>query len=156
MGEAAKILEPTNSLSAKTLGPIFPEPGLDHPEATAEVGEMPARWLFSLPQAVELSLHVPGVAGVVRVNLDGESTDDDTDGSVWLDGDEWIALVVGVEADRVWDLDLRGWLERKRTDPAFRLCPELTLAGAQPDPEESWTVARVLDRVGASLLGVGI
>lgn len=146
MGEAAEILEVPPS--AKTLGSL-PPPAVTGP--VAEVCSLPARWLFDLPEPVELALHVPGIPEVVRIDLDGEREEDE---SLWLDADEWVALAVGAEADRAWAPDLRAWLERKQAEPSFRLSAELTLAGAQPDRDETWSVGRVLRRLGATLLSV--
>lgn len=140
--------EPGVSPSARALGGPRPLP----PRVSGAL-ELPARLLFELPLAPSLGLHVPGVEGVVRVSRAAEESEDDTSGPS-LDAEEWVALVLGAEADRVWPRDLVGLLARKAADPSFRLIPEITLEGAQPDPEERWSLRRLLDRIGAELLSI--
>lgn len=127
-----------------------PLSGRPLPMWAAEVGQLPARVLLELPAPPVLGLHVPGVDGVLRVSVDGEGEP----GEIGLDRDEWHALVVGVEADRVWPRDLVAMLRRKATEPTYRLDLLDALAGGQPDPEESWDLAAVLDRLDAALLSV--
>lgn len=116
----------------------------------AEVLRFPARYLLELPLAPALALHVPGLDAAVRISIDGDADE----GELALDPDEWRALVVGVEADRVWPRDLAALLRRKASEPAYRVGALDALAGAQPDPRETWDLASVLDRLGAELLSV--
>jgi len=117
----------------------------------AELQGLPASLLFALPVSPALALHVPGVEGVVRITRDGESDD-----GLAFDLDEWAALVLGAEADRLWERDFAVICRRKLTEPAYRVDSTDTLAGAQPDPSESWDVGAVLDRLGAQLLSVDL
>ena len=140
----AIALESTLPAAAKRLS------GRPLPVWGAEVLSMPARLLLELPLSPSLALHVPGVEGIVRVSADGEADE----GDLGFDLDEWRALVLGVEADRVWPLDLTAFCRRKAAEPAYRLEPVDALAGGQPDPRETWDLATVLDRLGVELLGV--
>lgn len=140
----AAAVETSLPAAPKTLS------GRPLPMWAAEVGALPARCLLELPVPPVLGLHVPGVEEVVRVSADGEVEA----GEIGLDLDEWHALVVGVEADRVWPGDLVAILRRKAAEPAYRVDLFDTLAGGQPDPEESWNLAEILDRLDASLLSV--
>lgn len=120
-----------------------------------EALSLSARQLAALPLPPRLGLHVPGVPGIVRVELDpAEAGASRAEGELVLDRGEWRALVLGAEADRLWPSDLAALCRRKVSDPSFRIDVESALAGAQPDPRESWSVARVLSRVGAELLSI--
>lgn len=140
----ATALETSLPTTAKTLS------GRPLPMWAAEVGRMPARCLLELPVPPALGLHVPGLEEVVRVSVDGEVEG----GEIGLDLDEWRALVIGAEADRVWPRDLTAMLRRKVAEPAYRIDLFETLAGGQPDAEESWNLGEVLDRLGVSILSV--
>lgn len=123
----------------------------------AEAVALSARRIVELPLPPSLGLHVPGVPGVVRVELDrAEAEAARREGELVLDRDEWYALVLGAEADRLWPSDLAALCRRKVSEPSFRIDAESALAGAQPDPGESWSVARVLSRVGADLLSIDL
>jgi len=117
----------------------------------AEVCALPAAVLFELPVAPELALHVPGVDGAVRISRDGEAED-----GVAFDLDEWAALVLGAEADRLWERDFAVICRRKLVEPAYRVDRVDALAGAQPDRSERWDVGAVLERLGAHLLSVDL
>lgn len=122
--------------------------GVDEP-----VAAFPARWLADLPAPPSIGVHVPGVEGVVRFALGGDGAADEQ-GAVF-GVEEWRALVAGVEADRVWPADLRGFCARKRAEPAWRLEAGEALAGVRPDPSERWSLRRVLARLGAELVSLG-
>lgn len=121
----------------------------------AEALDLPARWLGSLPLAPSLALHVPKVPGVVRVEFDPALARAARRGAdIVLDAHEWRALVLGVEADRLWPADLAALCSRKRSEPAWRIEPEAALAGAQPVSCEPWTVRQVLERADAHVLSI--
>ena len=114
--------------------------------------ELPAALLPDLPMPPRIALHVPGIPEVVRVELAGEPSD-----GLTLDAEEWRALVVAAEADRVWPRDLVALLARKRTassERPWRIDRETALAGAQPDPFEAWSAREVLARLGAVVLSI--
>ncbi len=121
----------------------------------ADALELPAGLLPDLPAPPSLGLHVPGVPGVVRVELDQErARAARAEGELVIDEGEWRALVLGAEADRAWSADLVGFCRRKQSEPSWRIEEETALAGAQPDPSEVWSAARVLDRLGAEVLSI--
>ena len=129
--------------------------GLVRPLRFAEALELPAALLAALPVAPSLGLHVAGVPGVVRVELDAERAEAArAEGELVFDAGEWRALVLGAEADRAWSRDLVAFCQRKRSEPAWRIEQETALAGAQPDPREQWSAARVLERLGADVLSI--
>jgi hypothetical protein len=125
------------------------------PGRFTEALELPARLLPELPAPPSLGLHVPGVPGVVRVELDPDrALAARSEGELVIDASEWSALVVGAEADRTWSADLVAFCARKLSERAWRIEAETALAGAQPDPGESWTAARVIERLGAQVLSI--
>jgi len=140
--------DPLAARSAKVLG--------RSPRFVEALG-LPARLIAELPLPPSLGLHVPGVPGVVRVELDAVAAEAArADGELVLDAAEWRSVVTGAEADRLWPVDLVGLCRRKRSEPAFRIDAETALAGAQPDPSEAWTVGQVLERVGAEVLTIAL
>lgn len=123
-------------------GPRFPE----------ALG-LPAEWLAELPLPPSMALHVQGVVGVVRIELDDDAARvAREEGDLVVDADEWRNVALGAQSDRLWQADFAALCRRKRAEPAFRIDRETALAGARPDRNESWTVARVLERVGAEVL----
>jgi hypothetical protein len=86
--------------------------------------------------------------------LEKDEADPDSEPDVVFDAEEWVALVVATEADRVWAADFRTFCERKRAEPAWRLELPEALAGGQPDPAERWDLGRVLRRLAADVLSV--
>lgn len=118
----------------------------------SEALELPGRWIAELPCPPALALRVPGVPGLVRVDVAGRCPARPDE--VVLDAEEWRSVVLGVEADRLWRADFVGLCARKRSDPSWRIGAEVALAGAQPDPEERWSTARVLARLEAEVLEI--
>ena len=143
---------------AKTLG-IPATPYIGEPPDVSEMMAFEARHLMALPIPPQLSLHVPGVPGFVRIEANPPvpgGVDTHEPGALYFDAAEWEALVMAAEADRVWPSDLRAICQLKRAELDWTLTPTRALAGAQPDPSERWTVAQVLDRIGAQLLSVSM
>lgn len=144
-----RTTETAAKTAAKTLG------GLPVTLDTAEALRFPAGWLLDLPLPVTLGMHVPGVPGVVRASRSADALAAASEaGEVALDVEEWRALVAGTEADRVWPRDLVLICERKRAEPAWRLTGEEALDGAQPDPDEQWSLERALARLGVELVSL--
>ncbi len=100
------------------------------------------------------SLRVGGLSCLVRLDSAIGSTRSASGDQVVLDADEWRAIVLGAEADRLWSRDFAGLCARKRSDPSWRIDAEVALAGAQPDERERWSAARVLERVGAEVVAI--
>lgn len=148
MGEAAISLVPP--VGPKPLGVLPEARAVAEPSSDRWAGEslepalgLPAHVLGSLPRPLALSGSVFGQ----RIRFAGEREA----GVACFDADEWAALVTAAEADRVWASDLAAFCRRKREEPAWRLTLEEALAGAQPDPDERWSVRRVLERLGMEL-----
>ncbi len=120
----------------------------------AEALELPADLLAELPLPPKLALHVPGVPGIVRVLLDAEGEGEP--GALTFDAEEWRAIVLGAQADRLWPSTFVALCARKRDEPAWRIDAEMALAGAQPDPRQRFSVARVLSRLGAQVLAIEV
>ena len=118
-----------------------------------EVARLPARTLYELPLPPTLALHVPGIEGVVRINIESERV---LDGDVEFDPDEWRALVIATEADRLWPDGFVELCHRKQAEPSFRVGLVRALDGGQPDPSEQWNVSRVLTRWGVMRLLVDL
>jgi hypothetical protein len=66
-------------------------------------------------------------------------------GATVLGGDEWHALAIGAESDRVFAGDLPVLLALRGPG---RITEESVLAGARPDASRGWSVGTVLGRLG--------
>jgi hypothetical protein len=73
---------------------------------------------------------------------------------ITFDRDELRALVLGVEADRIWHREFLGFCFEKWRAPAFRVSSEAALGGANPDPQIAWSSASFLRRLQARLTAV--
>jgi hypothetical protein len=73
---------------------------------------------------------------------------------ITFDRDELRALVLGVEADRIWHREFLGFCFEKWRAPAFRVSVEQALGGANRDCEVAWSCARFLRRLQAQLSAV--
>jgi hypothetical protein len=73
---------------------------------------------------------------------------------ITFDRDELRALVLGVEADRIWHREFLGFCFEKWRAPAFRVSSETALGGANPDPQIAWSTASFLRRLQARLTAV--
>jgi hypothetical protein len=127
------------------------------PAFSSDLEAFPAELLPGLPLAVTLWLEVPGAPVPVCF-----TTAEQAPGSegvladrIVFGRDELAALVVGVQSDRVWRKELLGMCFEKWRRPALRISEADALAGAQRDEhEQGWSLARVLDRLGAELVRV--
>ena len=72
-------------------------------------------------------------------------------GGIAFDGAELAALVVASEADRLWHPEFLGLCFEKWRSTEFRVRDHEVLAGANPDTSVTWTLAQVLERLGATL-----
>ena len=108
----------------------------------------PAALLPGLPVPVCLELS-DGAGNVLFVATGSEEALRlrETEHVTVLDGDEWSALVVGAESDRVFPGDLAVLLG---TRGPGRITLEAALSYARPDPPRGWSVATVLSRLGLS------
>jgi hypothetical protein len=116
---------------------------------------LPAAVLPDLPVPPAIGLHIPSVPGIVRLALDPQKAEP-RDGELVIDAGEWRAIVAGAEADRLWPASFVAFCARKRDEPSWRIEAEIALAGAQPDPNECWSVSRVLRRIGAEVVSIDL
>jgi hypothetical protein len=65
-------------------------------------------------------------------------------------------LAVGVQAERLWPADFKGFCLRKLHDPSFRLTAQAALAGAQADDGLAWSLGRVLQWLELEPLSVDL
>ncbi len=124
--------------------------GRPQPTWAQDVLDLPARVLLDLPVPPRLGLHVLGVEGVVRIGGDIRP-----DAEVGFDREEWRALVVATEADRVWPHDFTRFCQLKAAG-SHPLGLTEALAGAQPDLQEEWSLRAVLERLGVELLSIDL
>lgn len=110
-------------------------------EAQTEVLAFPAQLLGALPVASRFVLQ--GLGFSLRIVWSTESVPASRDGVVF-DADEVRALATGVQAERLWAADLKGFCLRKLHDPSFRVTELLALGGAQPSTDRLWSLGRVL------------
>jgi len=117
---------------------------------------MPARLVAGLPVPMTLRLRVPGAPVPVCI-----WTGDAAHGAAPVLADtivfqaaELDALVVATEADRIWHREFLGLCFEKWRRPDQRLREAELLAGANPDTEVSWSLERVLKRLGVELEAV--
>ena len=114
--------------------------------------DFPCLWLPDLPEPICLRLLVAGAP--VPVVFDTSARGEELPvlaTRITFERDELRALVVGVEADRIWHREFLGFCFEKWRKPSFRLGLAEALAGATPDREQApWSVARVLRRLQAS------
>jgi hypothetical protein len=125
-----------------------PEP----PAGAAEVRAFPAELLGSLPVPVSFVLQGLGMSAAIVWTT--EPAPSCRDGIVF-DADELRALVVGVQGERLWPADLKGFCLRKLHDPSFRVNELLALGGAQPSTGAPWSLGRVLRWFDLELVSIG-
>jgi hypothetical protein len=109
--------------------------------ALGEALALPAQHLVGLPIATRFVLQGLGISAPIVWT--SEAKPDRRDGIVF-DAEELSALVSGVQAERLWPADLKGFCLRKLHDPSFRVNELLALGGAQPLRERAWSLGRVL------------
>lgn len=118
-----------------------------------EVSALPAHLLEGLPLPTTLRLEVPGHDGIVSVATSPEVVRSEREsGAVVFDAAEWSALVTAAEADRLWPAELRALCARKAAAPRWTVDLDAALAGARAVAPASWTIGKVLERVGARLV----
>jgi glycine/D-amino acid oxidase-like deaminating enzyme len=119
-----------------------------------ELLALPAVLVPDLPLPVTLWLAIEGAPA--RVQLTTRERAGPTLASQTLadviafDREELRAIVLAVQADRLWRKDLLGLCFDKWRRPDHRLTLSEALAGANTD-ETQWTLGRVLSRIGATI-----
>lgn len=117
----------------------------------AEVLGFPARYLSELP--VKLRIHVQCVGFPREIQLCTGFVHARR-GAVMFDGSELRALVLGVEAERLFPGDVKGYCLHKLHDPAFELTEELALGGVEPLADPGWSLGRVLRSLDLELRSI--
>jgi hypothetical protein len=131
--------------------------------------ELPARVLVDLPEPIALQLRVVGAPATVLLttaavqNVNGlarvapntiSATAARVDNTIVFDRAELDALVLGVEADRIWHREFLGFCFEKWRTAAFHVSSSDALAGANPDPRADWSMAQVLRRLEAQVVAI--
>lgn len=138
----------------RKLRSVRPPARPPEPLMAKELGMLPARGLGSLPAA--FTARMRAVDGSV-FHLSTSPVDRDVlaeSGAIALDAEEWDALTIAVEADRAWPADLvqalraRGVTGRLQVDA---LLDGVTYERAMSEPERAFSIARVLQRIGARI-----
>jgi hypothetical protein len=128
------------------------QPARTRPEVPGrELLEVPAEYLAGLPIPVRIHLQDSAIAHQIRWTSEPVAPPSE---ALVFDADEVRALAVGVQAERLWPADFRGFCLRKRLDPSFRVTEGLALAGAQPEAGPAWSLGRVLRWLELELRGV--
>jgi hypothetical protein len=133
-----------NESSAGLIGAPREALGGIAPVSEAALGEVlafPAEHLGGLPVATRFVMQGLGISQPIVWT--SEAKPDCRDGIVF-DAEELRALVSGVQAERLWPADLKGFCLRKLHDSSFRVNEPLVLGGAQPVRERPWSLGRVL------------
>jgi len=120
-------------------------------QGRAELLAFPAQLLGGLPVPSRFVLQALSFAP--RIIWTTESAPVTRDGIVF-DADEVRALAIGVQAERLWAADLKGFCLRKLHDPSFGVTELAALGGAQPSPDQPWSLGRVLRWLDLELSGI--
>ncbi len=119
-----------------------------------EVLTLPAEHLTGLPLATRFILEGHGF--MYEIVWSTEPNARSRDGQLVFAADEVRALVTGVQAERLWSSDLKGYCLRKLHDSSFVVTEGLALGGAQPDPKGAWSLGRVLRWLDLELVAVEV
>jgi hypothetical protein len=124
-------------------------------EAIVALLALPARLLPELPEPVQLRLRVAGAPTPVCFNTGALTIARPVlSDEIEFDAYELKALVLGVEADRIWHPDFLGICFEKWRRPTFQLAAPDALSGANPDPHAQFDLDRVLRRLCAEIVRV--
>lgn len=137
----------TETRSPRPFGRLETAPAL-----LAEVLSLPARHITSLPLATRFVLEGYGFARQIVLDPSGGSSPDHD--RIVFAGDEVRALLVGVQSERLWPADLKGFCLRKLHEPDFQVTEGLALAGAQPDATARGSFGSVLRWLDLELVGI--
>lgn len=156
------VAAPTSPAQAAESAVATPEP-VAAPEAPAgsyrDVLEFPAYLLAQKPMLpTTLRCQLFGKDFVITTSRQAWERAR-FDGLVAFTGAELEAMALAAATDRAWPGTLFGWLERKRSDPAWYLTKNEALGEYNPtrwmaSKHAPWTIGRVFARLGVSLLGV--
>lgn len=133
----------------RSIRPVAPPP---EAPSVLELGSLPARGLGGLPAAFTARMRaVDGSVFHLSTSPSERNALAET-GAIALDPEEWEALTVAAEADRLWPADLVQALRGRGVTGHLQLDALLdgvTYEQATSECERAFTVARVLSRIGA-------
>jgi hypothetical protein len=125
--------------------PLIPPVAAERSAATTglaqELLSFPARYLSELPVKVRIRVQTTGLHREIEITTGRAEV---RPGALVLDGSELRALALGVEAERLFPADVKGYCLLKLHDPDFEITDDLTLGGVEPTPDPGWTLGRVL------------
>jgi len=158
---ALDVGEPSGARRHPTLRALRPLAKATPSLAALELGSLPSRGLGSLPAA--FTARMRGVDGNV-FHLSTSAAEREAlaeNGAIVLDAEEWEALTLAVEADRLWPADLvqalrvRGVTGRLGLDA---LLDGVSYERAMREVGEGrgFSLGRVLERVGARIEDVSM
>lgn len=139
-----------------TIRPVAPPP---EAPSVLELGSLPARGLGGLPAAFTARMRAVDGSVFHLSTSTAERSALAEAGAIALDPEEWEAVTVATEADRLWPADLvqalraRGVTGRLQVDA---LLDGVTYERATSEGERAFSVARVLSRIGARVDAVWI
>jgi len=130
---------------------------LNNPTAFEEILNYPAHLLPQLPLITAVSIEAGWWKTPVVFFVNGRLIRlVQSRGWPAFDGEEFAAIVRGVENDRVWSTDLRQWCNVKKRDPAWRVKESEVMGGVVNPDSSGWTLERVLKRIEAKLLSLEV
>lgn len=166
------IADPAGPAQAAEDAVATPEPG-SQAEPLAGGSGNPAAELVRFRDVLELPAYLlvqkPMLGTTLRCSLFGRefliTTSRKAYEQAQLDalpvftGGELEAIALAASQDRAWPATLFGWVDRKRSQPTWRLSKNDALGEYYPDVaarrmHANWTIGRVFARLGVSLLGV--
>jgi len=121
-----------------------------------ELQRLPARLLGQLPIESKFTVKAPGIKGEIVFITHPLPEPRPRSLEPLFDGQELVAVVLGVEADRLGPEDFLRLCQQKRDDPHFQVTAEHTLTGAVPDAAVTRSLGQVLAALGARLTGVAL
>jgi hypothetical protein len=121
------------------------------PLSGADVLECPANLLGSMPLWTTLRCSL-GEREFLVTTSRAEHAAAVAAGAVVLTGGELGALALGAAHERVWNVTLEDWLDRKLGEPTFRITVDEALAGYVPREHiDPWTIGQLFRWLGVSL-----
>lgn len=178
-GDSIEIEKENQSVNLSPLVSPLVQAGGDTPikESHRELLGLPVKYLALLPLPGALQCRVRDLERTITLTSSrGLYSASCAAGSVVFSPVEFEAVALAAEQGRAGPADFQTWIERKSTDPTWRLTPEEALAGAAPHrapaPRSSevryegewfpgatpagWTFARLFASLGLELLEVDV
>lgn len=137
------------------MPPLIPPVAADRSPTSSRLAQellgFPARYLAELPVKVRLRVQASGLHREIEITTGRVEV---RPGALQLSGTELRALALGVEAERLFPSDVKGYCLLKLHDPAFEISEDLALGGVEPTPGPGWPLARVLAALELELRSV--